>query len=75
MFVCLSQDSIALDALFLLQSLVFRFIVIVIVTAQLHLGVQLFLRETSIALDALLLLQHAAADYADWEAEDRHCNR
>ena len=51
------------------------FIVIVIVTAQLHLGVPLFLGETSIALDALLLLQHAAADDADWEAEDRHCNR
>ena len=34
-----------------------------------------FLRETSIALDALFLLQHAAADDADWEAEDRHCNR
>ena len=34
-----------------------------------------FLGETSIALDALLLLQHAAADDANWEAEDRHCNR
>jgi len=34
-----------------------------------------FLGETSIALDALLLLQQAAADDADWEAEDRHCNR
>ena len=70
MFV-FSQDSIALDRMFLLQSLVFMFIV----TVQLHLGVQLFLGETSIALDALLLLQHAAADDANWEAEDRHCNR
>ena len=46
---------------------------IVIVTV--HLGVQLFLRETSIALDALLLLQHAAANDPDGEAEDCHCNR
>ena len=51
------------------------FIVIVIVTAQLHLGVPLFLGETSIALDALFLFEHAAADDAKGEAEDRHGNR
>ena len=72
--ICLfvfSQDSIALDALFFLQSLVFMFIV----TVQCILVCGFFLGETSIALDALFLFEHAAADDADWEAEDRHCNR
>ena len=34
-----------------------------------------FLGETSIALDALFLFEHAAADDAKGEAEDRHGNR
>ena len=87
--ICLfvfSQDSIALDALFFLQSLVFMFIVTVqciLVYVRLFLerlrlhffSSALFLRETSIALDALFLFEHAAADDAKGEAEDRHCNR
>ena len=40
-----------------------------------HLGVRVFLGETSIALDALFLFEHAAADDAKGEAEDRHGNR
>lgn len=34
-----------------------------------------FLGETSIALDALFLFEHAAADDAKGEAEDRHGDR
>ena len=40
-----------------------------------HLDVLLFLGETSITLDALFLFEHAAADDAKGEAEDRHGNR